>query len=193
MVVRLNYYLPDYMAINWVKSVDDSFHARFSAITRRYIYLFYPVKTPSTFHQAFTFRVPQELDWSAMQQAAQLLIGEHDFTTFRSSQCQAKTPIRQVIQSVLYAAGDCWAIDIAANDFLLHMIRNIVGSLLMVGKGEWTVQTLQIFVACDRQKLLQKCHPMVYFCVKCCIHLSINYQKRNCNGLALIFHRCFGF
>lgn len=153
----INYYLPDYMGLNWVKCVDEAFHARFSAIARRYIYLIYPSKTPSTMHQPFTLRVPQEMNWSTMQEAANLLVGEHDFSAFRSSQCQAKTPVRHVFQSVLYQVGDCLAIDIAANAFLHHMIRNIVGSLLMVGKGEWTVQDFaNVLASCDRQQAAAK-------------------------------------
>ena len=153
----IQYHLPDFMAVDWVKPVDSTFHARFSALARRYVYLIYPSKTVSTLHMPYTLRVHQPLDWAAMQEAAALLVGRHDFTSFRSSQCQAKTPIRHVSHALVYPSGDCWVIDIAANAFLHHMIRNIVGSLLMVGKGEWTPQKFfHVFQAKDRQQAAAK-------------------------------------
>ncbi len=132
----INHHLPNDISVQWVKEVSDSFHARFSAQQRRYVYLLYSGSAPSSLRQAHVLRVHQPLSISAMQKGAKYLLGEHDYSAFRSSQCQSKTPFRKVSHLHVYALGETIVVDIAANAFLHHMVRNIVGSLLTVGKDE---------------------------------------------------------
>lgn len=145
--------LPPDIAANWVREVPDDFHARFSARSREYRYLLYNHDSrPAMMHQ-FVKWESHSLDLEAMQQAGNYLLGEHDFTSFRGSGCQAKTAVRTIHSLEIKRHGLIWSIDIKANAFLLHMVRNIVGSLLRVGIGlekpEWMQTVLQ---ACDRRK-----------------------------------------
>lgn len=134
--------LPDSIAVRWAKPVEDSFHARFSATARRYRYIianrpFRPgiLRSGVTHHHA-------PLDENKMQLAAQALLGEQDFTSFRAVHCQSKTPFRCVHKVTVSRHGDFVIVDIAANAFLHHMVRNIVGSLLKVGEGVESVNWL---------------------------------------------------
>lgn len=131
-----NRYLPADVAIQWCQCVDSEFHARFSAIGRRYSYLILesPVR-PSleAGRVGWTFR---PLDGESMRRAAALLLGEHDFSAFRSSQCQAASPVKQMRSIEISRRGAYWRLDFDAGAFLHHMVRNIVGSLLVVGRGE---------------------------------------------------------
>ncbi|NBU49870.1 MAG: tRNA pseudouridine(38-40) synthase TruA [Betaproteobacteria bacterium] len=130
-----NRYLPDDIAVQWCVPVAETFHARNAAIGRRYRYrlLQSPVR-PSlevglcgwTFH---------ELDAQAMQQAAALLIGEHDFSSFRAAECQAASPVKMLRQLRITRSGALWHFDFEASAFLHHMVRNIMGCLLFVGQG----------------------------------------------------------
>lgn len=131
----VNAHLPDDVAVRWALPVVPEFHARFSALARAYRYTLYnhPVRSPLQRQQAaWVFR---PLDETLMAQAAQTFIGTHDFSSFRSSQCQAKTPVRTVRQLSVQRQGDFIRIDIEADAFLHHMVRNIVGALVAVGQG----------------------------------------------------------
>ncbi|MBN0986214.1 tRNA pseudouridine(38-40) synthase TruA [Amphritea pacifica] len=145
-VMGTNTKLPDDIAIRWAKRVDDSFHARFSALERRYRYLIYsaPVK-PGLLSRGVTW-THKQLDMSRMQAAAGYLIGEHDFTSYRAIGCQAKSPVREVRAMDIYRAGELIVIDVRANAFLHHMIRNFAGVLMKIGAGEaepvWAQQVL---------------------------------------------------
>ncbi len=156
-LMGINTQLPDNIAVRWVSPVSASFHARFSALQRRYVYLISPQSAPSAVRHEHVLRVHQPLSIKDMQQAAKSLVGEHDFSAFRSSQCQAKTATRTVTHLAVYTLGENIVIDIAANAFLHHMVRNIVGSLLMVGKGErsrtWLAQVLR---SQDRRQAAEK-------------------------------------
>ncbi|MDR2013968.1 MAG: tRNA pseudouridine(38-40) synthase TruA [Rhodanobacter sp.] len=124
------------VAVLWARRVADDFHARFGARARRYRYtiLNRPVRAALTARFVTWERVP--VDAQRMHAAAQSLLGERDFSAFRSVACQANSPMRNVHEITVSRHGDEVRIDIAANAFLHHMVRNIVGSLLMIGRGE---------------------------------------------------------
>ena len=130
-----NAVLPDTIAVQWARPVGDAFNARFSAIARRYVYVLYahPVRPSVQAGKVGWYHGP--LDAKAMQLAAHSLVGTHDFTAFRSSQCQAKTPVRTVRSLSIHSREPYILFEIVADAFLHHMVRNIVGCLLYVGKG----------------------------------------------------------
>jgi tRNA pseudouridine38-40 synthase len=127
--------LPESVAVQWACRVDDAFHARFAATARSYAYLLYnhPVR-PAVF-AARTGWFHDPLDIGAMREAAQCLVGEHDFSAFRSSECQAKTPVKVMERIDVRSAGPYVIFELTASAFLHHMVRNIVGCLVYVGKG----------------------------------------------------------
>ncbi len=141
-----NRYLPPDVAVQWCKQVPDDFHSRFLARGRRYVYLLLesPVR-PSieAGRVGWSFR---PLDGDAMRAAACFLIGEHDFSAFRSSECQALSPVKQLREIALSRHGSCWRFDFEASAFLHHMVRNLMGCLVAVGTGnrpaEWVGEVL---------------------------------------------------
>ncbi|MFG7479575.1 tRNA pseudouridine(38-40) synthase TruA, partial [Enterobacter hormaechei] len=131
----VNANLPGDIAVRWVKAVPDDFHARFSATARRYRYVIYNQRLrPAVLSQGVT-HFYEPLDAERMQRAAQCLIGENDFTSFRAVQCQSRTPWRNVMHINVSRYGAYVVVDIKANAFVHHMVRNIVGSLMEVGAG----------------------------------------------------------
>ncbi len=128
--------LPDDVALNWVRPVTDDFHARFSARWRRYRYVIYnnPIR-PAHLSSGVTWNY-RALDVQRMQAAAEYLTGEHDFTSYRAVQCQAKNPVRQVTRLDVSRHGPLIVIDVQANAFLHHMIRNFAGVLMAIGCGK---------------------------------------------------------
>jgi tRNA pseudouridine38-40 synthase len=129
----VNANLPDSIAVTWAQDVDDNFHARFSATHRRYRYIIHNSKMrPAILNHGVT-HVHKPLDAAKMHEAAQALLGEHDFTSFRASLCQSKTPFRNVTNVSVYRQGRYVVIDIKANAFLHHMVRNITGCLMDIG------------------------------------------------------------
>ena len=148
----VNSFLPPSIAVRWATEVpltgdDDDFHARFSARARTYQYVLYnhPVRAPLMAGKVgWCFR---PLDLAAMQTAAACLIGTHDFSAFRSSQCQAKSPIKSLYEIRIERHGDLIVVTLRASAFLHHMVRNIVGSLIYCGIGkhppEWLAQILE--------------------------------------------------
>jgi len=135
-VLGTNTKLPDDIAIRWAKPVDQEFHARFSALERRYRYLIYssPVK-PALLSKGVTW-THKQLNLESMQKAASYLVGEHDFSSYRAVACQAYSPVRNVKAMDIYRAGELIVIDVRANAFLHHMIRNFAGVLMTIGSGE---------------------------------------------------------
>ncbi|MFV0549922.1 MAG: tRNA pseudouridine(38-40) synthase TruA [Limnobaculum xujianqingii] len=131
----VNANLPKNIAVRWVKRVDEDFHARFSATARRYRYIIYNHRfRPAILSSGVThFHLP--LDETRMHRAGQYLLGENDFTSFRAVQCQSRTPWRNVNHLNVTRQGAYVVVDIKANAFVHHMVRNIVGSLLEVGCG----------------------------------------------------------
>jgi tRNA pseudouridine38-40 synthase len=149
-VVRgaLNAYLrPHPLAVLAVEAVDADFHARFSAIARHYRYVIVNRPAPLTLAVGQAWHVPVALDHEAMQQAAQCLIGRHDFSTFRATYCQAASPIRTLDRLDVRREGDRLLIEASSRGFLHHQVRNMVGSLVQVGKGRWTVDDLKTALA----------------------------------------------
>jgi tRNA pseudouridine38-40 synthase len=127
--------LPSSVVVTWARPVPDEFHARYSALARRYRYLLlnHPVR-PAVMHGKVGWH-HAPLNVEAMRIASSFLLGEHDFSAFRSSECQAKSPVRTLHRLEIVVDGDLIAIDIEANAFLHHMVRNIVGALVYVGNG----------------------------------------------------------
>ncbi len=145
---------PDPVAILDCVAVADDWHARFSCIRRRYEYRIVTRRAPLTVERGLAWRVPQELDVTAMAAAAQRLVGRHDFTTFRSAHCQADSPVRTLDRLDVVQDGDRIAVHAAARSFLHHQVRSMVGCLAMVGKGQWTPDTLaDALAARDRARL----------------------------------------
>ena len=138
--------LPSSIAVRWAKPVADDFHARFGARGRRYRYRILNRAIRPALHARYVTWERRPLDAALMHQAAQALIGEHDFSAFRTVACQARTPTRCVREISVARDGEDIVIDIQANAFLHHMVRNIVGSLLPVGRGDepalWISQLL---------------------------------------------------
>ncbi|MCV9879543.1 tRNA pseudouridine(38-40) synthase TruA [Brenneria izbisi] len=131
----VNANLPPDIAVRWVKTVDDDFHARFSATARRYRYVIYNHRyRPAVLAQGVT-HCYLPLDERRMARAGQCLLGENDFTSFRAVQCQSRTPWRNVNHLKVTRHGAYIVVDIKANAFVHHMVRNIVGSLMEVGCG----------------------------------------------------------
>lgn len=147
-VQGVNTYLPGDVASIWAKQVDDDFSARFAATARQYRYIILNRRVrPAILNKKVTWK-HGELNVQAMHDAAQFLLGEQDFTSFRSSACQAEHAIRCVNWVKVSREGDYIYIDIEANAFLHHMVRNIVGSLMMVGRKEksmeWIAELVQL-------------------------------------------------
>ncbi len=131
----LNALLPSSVAVQWAQPVADDFHARFSAQGRHYIYVITTTPQRSPFWHGRAAWVYRSLDVDAMRRAARALLGEHDFSSFRSSQCQAHSPVRQLHALDIAVRGPCIVLYFHGNAFLHHMVRNIVGSLVYVGLG----------------------------------------------------------
>jgi tRNA pseudouridine38-40 synthase len=145
-VVGTNANLPRDIAVKWVRAVDDQFHARFSATARTYRYLINNVPTRFAHGASQLTWIADPLDAALMHEEAQCLLGENDFSSFRGAGCQSNTPYRNVQHVQVTRRGDLVCIEIRANAFLLHMVRNIVGVLTAVGRGEkprgWTREVL---------------------------------------------------
>ncbi|VFP80314.1 tRNA pseudouridine(38-40) synthase TruA [Candidatus Erwinia haradaeae] len=149
----VNTYLPKDIVVRWAKVMPDIFHARFSAISRHYRYLIYnqPYYRPAIFFTG-VMHCSVFLDVDKMQRAGKYLLGENNFTSFRSSRCQSHSPIRNII-SLKVTRHDLYVIiDIKANSFVYHMVRNIVGSLIEVGCGHKTEFWMRdVLLAKDRK------------------------------------------
>ena len=148
-----NALLPTGVAVLWSHAVDDEFHARFSAQARSYRYNLFcrPVRSALQYGKVGWFH--QDLNVEAMREAAQYLLGEHDFSAFRASECQAKSPVKTLTHLTIQQQGGLISLDLTANAFLHHMVRNIVGCLVYVGNGKHEAQWLkQILDGCDRSK-----------------------------------------
>ena len=132
--------------VRWARQVEAGFHARFSAAARRYLYLFLTDQRPSPLCGRYVCPSPP-LDAEAMQQAGQALLGEQDFSSFRAAACQSNSPFRRVFHLRVRAISRFVVLDIEANAFLLHMVRNVAGALSLVGRGErpapWIAECLQ--------------------------------------------------
>ena len=147
-----NVNLPHDVNFTWAKRMNDDFHARFNAHARRYHYKIHNTKVRSAIIGRHSLWEPRTLNIEDMSEAAQYLLGEHDFSAFRGSLCQAKSPIKTIEFIRLSKHNDEILLDIKANAFLHHMVRNIVGTLLKVGKGERPVEWVQTVLASKQRK-----------------------------------------
>lgn len=132
-----------HVAILKAMVVPDDFDARFSATGRHYLYRILNRRAPAALDKGKVWWVPKRLDASAMHEAAKVLLGRHDFTTFRSTQCQANSPIRTLEQLDVGRQGDLIEVKASARSFLHNQVRSMVGSLKRVGEGGWTVADLK--------------------------------------------------
>lgn len=172
-VLGINSKLPDAVRVLWVRSVDDSFHARFGAFSRSYRYrIMNRWVRPAVGVDHFCW-CREPLDEARMHDAAQVLLGRHDFSAFRSAGCSAQHAIREVTMVSVTRDGPVVEIEIAANAFLYRMVRNIAGSLMAVGKGEESPEWFaRVFEAGDRTKAGVTADPQgLYF-------LNVRYDPR---------------
>jgi tRNA pseudouridine38-40 synthase len=128
--------LPDDVNVAWAVSVSDEFHARFSAVRRSYHYQILNRRYRSALSRNRAWWVYEPLEAGAMQEAANCLVGRHDFSAFRAAGCQASTPVRELAELSVERRGDRIVITVRANAFLQHMVRNITGTLVAIGRGD---------------------------------------------------------
>ena len=147
-----NAYLPKDICVKWGSVISSSFHARYSALSRRYRYIIFnsPIR-PALLRSNVTWQY-RRLDEHLMHEAAQSLLGEQDFTSFRSVECQSATPMRHIFECRVIRRGEWVIIDVLANAFLHHMVRNIAGVLMTVGSGRRSVSWVsEVLLAKDRK------------------------------------------
>ncbi len=142
----LNYILPNYIYINWIKYVNNNFHARYNAIARRYIYIIYNNKIKCIFLNKLVTFINTNIDINLMLIASKFLIGRHDFSSFRSSGCESKSSYKIIFYLNIYKKNNFIFFDIKANSFLYHMVRNIVSSLLLVGTYKYSFLWIKDFL-----------------------------------------------
>jgi tRNA pseudouridine38-40 synthase len=146
-----NALLPRDIAVQWARVVPKAFHCRASAVSRRYAYVVLQSPVRPSLDQGRVGWVYRPLQLELMQQAAQQLIGEHDFTSFRASACQALSPVKDMRRIAISRRGAYWRFEFEANAFLHHMIRNIMGCLLYIGEQRQSVAWMQqVLLARDR-------------------------------------------
>jgi tRNA pseudouridine38-40 synthase len=158
-ILGLNSHLPRAVSVLWIRPVDDAFHARFSAFSRsyRYVVLNRWIRPALDARRMSWCRLPLSAD--KMNDAAQALLGEHDFTSFRAGGCQARHPVREIQAISVRRAGDVVTLDVSANGFLYHMVRNIAGSLLQIGAGERPVEWMSELLALHNRDLAAPTAP----------------------------------
>lgn len=146
-VLGANTQLPAGISLQWARETDDAFHARFSARARSYSYLLLNRESRPALWRQRAWWVHRPLDAGLMHAAGQQLVGEHDFSAFRAAECQSKSPRRCLERLTVRRHGEFLRLDVTANAFLHHMVRNIVGTLAAVGRGdrppEWVAEVLE--------------------------------------------------
>ena len=150
-VLGPNTHLPATISLRWAREVDESFHARYSALARRYRYVILNRAVRSALHYGRATWHHYPLDAGRMHTAGQALLGEHDFSAFRARECQSRSPWRELRELTVRREGDRVILEIEANAFLHHMVRNIVGTLLVIGRGERPLEWAgEVLAARDR-------------------------------------------
>lgn len=145
---------PDPVSVTAVEQVSDDFHARFSCVGRRYLYRILNRRAPPALDHGKVWHIALPLDAEAMAKGAGHLVGHHDFTTFRSVNCQSASPVKTLDSLTVERVGDEIHIRAAARSFLHHQVRSMVGCLAMVGKGQWAPDDVKKALAArDRQAL----------------------------------------
>ncbi len=164
----INFHLrPRPVAVLTAERVPDSFEARFSATKRHYLYRIINRRADLALELNRAWRVPRPLDSAAMHAAAQRLVGRHDFTTFRATECQAKSPVKTLDRLDVAREGDELRITTAARSFLHHQVRSMVGSLVHVGEGKWSADDLAAALAAhDRAACGQVAPPHGLYLVR---------------------------
>ncbi len=141
----INFHLrPKPVAVVYVTQVDDDFHARFSAVGRQYLYRIINRRAPLVLDAGRAWNLPGLIEAEVMHEAAQRLVGKHDFTSFRSASCQADSPVKTLDRITVIRKGDEIRVTVAARSFLHHQVRNIVGTLKLVGEHKWTVDKMEV-------------------------------------------------
>jgi tRNA pseudouridine38-40 synthase len=148
-----NAFLPADIAVQWARHVPDTFHSRGSAIARRYAYVVLESPVRPSVEAKRVGWVYRPLDGAAMQAAIGHLMGEHDFSSFRAAQCQAKSPVKTISRIEISQRAGYWRFEFEANAFLHHMIRNIMGCLLAIGQGRYPPDWLAEVVAARNRKV----------------------------------------
>ena len=144
---------PHPITVCLAEAVSDEFHARFSAVERSYLYRILNRRAPAALLRGKVWHVPSDLDVAAMVEAARVLVGHHDFTTFRATLCQAKSPVKTLDRLSVTRDGEELLVCAQARSFLHHRVRNMVGTLKLVGDGKWTAEDVAAALeARDRSK-----------------------------------------
>lgn len=152
--------LPEDISVQWAKSVAPDFHARYSATSRKYTYLIYNNKIRSALYAGYLTREIRPLNELLMNEAGQHLLGENDFSSFRAAGCQSNTAMRNIVSLDVRRKGQLVSIDIVANAFLHHMVRNIAGLLMDIGAGEKDpTEAKEILQARDRTQSSKTAPP----------------------------------
>ena len=142
---------PNPIAVLSAERVPDDFEARYGAVKRHYLYRIVARRADLALDRDRVWRVPRPLDVEAMHEAAQKLVGQHDFTTFRATECQAKSPVKTLDKFDVSRAGEEIHVNVSARSFLHHQVRSMVGTLAQVGDGKMTTDDVaRILAACDR-------------------------------------------
>ncbi len=164
----MNFHLrPRPIAVLTAEQVAENFDARFSAIKRHYLYRIVNRRADLALDQNRAWRVPRPLDGDAMHAAAQSLVGRHDFTTFRTAECQAKSPVKTLDRLDVERDGDEVHVTASARSFLHHQVRSMVGSLVHVGEGKWSAEDLAAALAArDRTRCGQVAPPQGLYLVR---------------------------
>ena len=145
--------LPDDISVAWARQVDDAFHARFSALSRTYQYLILNRLERSALYRHRAWWVHQPLDTDLMHSAAQVLVGQHDFSAFRAAGCQAANAVRELSSITIRRVDDWVGLQVTANAFLQHMVRNIMGTLVAIGSGNAAANwAADVLASEDRKK-----------------------------------------
>ena len=159
--------VPEPIAVVEAEVASDDFHARFSATGRRYLYRILNRRAPPALEQGRVWHVKKRLDHEAMHAAAQRMVGRHDFTTFRDTQCQAKSPIKTLDLIRVWREADEVLLEFASRSFLHRQVRSMVGSLVEVGAGRWSADQLQAALeAKDRRRCGQVAPPQGLYLTK---------------------------
>src|SRR5262249_20192112 len=131
---------PQPIVVLRAEAVSEKFHARFSAVERGYVYRILNRRAPAALEASRIWWVPTPLDAARMHEAAQSLIGKHDFSSFRAAACQAESPVKTLDELAVTRDGDVISVAARARSFLHHQVRNMVGTLRLVGSGQWAVE-----------------------------------------------------
>lgn len=161
----LNALTPDDIAVRDVQIVDESFDVRRAARSRTYVYRIWTRRVPSPFWRRYAWHLTHPIDHAALAAGAALILGEHDFTSFRAAGCDAIHPVRRVTRSELAVTGDLITYTIAATAFLRHMVRNIVGTLVEVGVGRRAPDDIAALIALRDRAAAGKTAPAHGLCL----------------------------